>query len=145
VKDRGITPLPLATSRYSARALIVASGLAPIRTSIGHPRWKLGYELAGSCKELMPLRSMLQMEQDEYRALYEARLDAVGFTRLDDLLRTLSEQAGGRGLVLLCFEDLAKPGLWCHRRMFAAWWEAKCGQAVPELAAVVPPAQGKLF
>jgi hypothetical protein len=35
--------------------------------------------------------------------------------------------------VCLCFEDLTKPGLWCHRQIFARWWTEETGEAVPEL------------
>ena len=33
-------------------------------------------------------------------------------------------------VVLLCFENLAKPGLWCHRTMFAEWWTGETGELV---------------
>ena len=36
--------LTIATSRYAAREKVVASGLAPVRTTVGHPRVRLGYE-----------------------------------------------------------------------------------------------------
>jgi hypothetical protein len=35
----------IATSRYQAREKIAASGLAAIGTTVGRPRFKLGYEL----------------------------------------------------------------------------------------------------
>jgi hypothetical protein len=125
----------LYTSRYAARTLIVESGLATVRISVGHPRWKLGYELSGACPLLAPTRDMLRLPIEEYRVRYEARLEAAGVETIAAALKALSEKAGGRGLVLLCFEDLTKPGEWCHRRLFADWWEKKTGRAVPELAA----------
>jgi len=37
-------------------------------------------------------------------------------------------------LCLLCFEkNLSAPGVFCHRRMFAQWWEERTGQQVPEV------------
>jgi len=36
-------------------------------------------------------------------------------------------------LVLLCWEDIRKPGEWCHRTMFAEWWAEHSGQGVLEL------------
>jgi len=40
---------------------------------------------------------------------------------------------GADQLVLLCFEDLRTPGRFCHRRVFATWWEELKGQVVTEL------------
>jgi hypothetical protein len=129
----------LATSRYSNHELIIASGMRPIRTSIGFPRFKLKYELAGVIRALMPTRPMLKLPRPEYEALYLGKLDQVG---IEELQRQFEElDPDGKGLVLLCFEDLTKPGEWCHRRMFATWFEERTGQAVPELVDEVWPAK----
>src|SRR4051812_15795919 len=40
---------------------------------------------------------------------------------------------GGHTPVLLCWEHLNKPGVWCHRRMAAEWFEAELKISVPEL------------
>ncbi|MDR2170525.1 MAG: hypothetical protein LBP59_10320 [Planctomycetaceae bacterium] len=37
-------------------------------------------------------------------------------------------------VVLLCYEDVSKVGQWCHRRMFAEWWENKTGEIIEELS-----------
>jgi hypothetical protein len=131
----------LFTSRYGAKALIIGSGLAPIRTSIGAPRWPLAYEIAGVCPLLMPTRPMLKMDRDPYHAMYVAKLEAAGVEAIEASFRELSEAAGGRDLVLLCFEDVEKPGEWCHRNMFSAWWFEKTGQVVRELVTSDCPAQ----
>jgi len=53
----------------------------------------------------------------------------------------VSAAHGGRGLVLLCFEDVEALGEGsCHRRMFARWWEARTAQRVDELRPGGPPA-----
>jgi len=94
----------LATSRYQAASLIVASGLVPVRITLGHPR-------------------------------YRAELDRVGLDAVQGALSDVSAGHEGRGLVLLCFEDVVKlGGLSCHRRSFAHWWYEQTGQVVPELA-----------
>ncbi len=28
----------------------------------------------------------------------------------------------GKPVVLCCYEDVRKPGEWCHRLVFAEWW-----------------------
>lgn len=38
----------------------------------------------------------------------------------------------GHPPVLLCHENIHKPGQWCHRRMVADWFENELGILVPE-------------
>jgi hypothetical protein len=92
----------------------------------------------------MPTRPMLKMKREEYLVHYEAMLESVGVDAIAGSFRELSDAAGGRDLILLCFEDLSKPELWCHRRFFADYWPRKTGEVVRELA---PKADGqaKLF
>jgi hypothetical protein len=129
----------LFTSRYAARKLILASGAAPIRTSLGQPKWYLGYDLAGSCRLLMPTYPMLQMELAEYERVYRKRLDQFGVEKIREALEELSQQNGDRDLVLLCYEDLTKSGQWCHRRLFASWFEEQTSEVVAELGETEGP------
>ena len=39
----------------------------------------------------------------------------------------------GREIALCCYEDVNKPGYWCHRRFFAEWWRGKTGEIIDEL------------
>lgn len=103
---------------------------APIRTSLGHPRFKLTYKIAGKLPLLTPERRWLGMERETYQPLYIAKLEAAG---VDKIRLAISELAGKQPAVLLCFEDLSTDGAWCHRQMFARWWEKKTGEPVPEL------------
>jgi hypothetical protein len=43
-------------------------------------------------------------------------------------------------VLLLCYEDVLA-GDWCHRKVFAEWWQEQTGQVVEELR----PAQGSLL
>lgn len=126
----------LFTSRFGARKLIVESGLVPVRISIGHPKWPLGYKVSYSCPLLFPTATMLRMDEEEYIHHYMRQLDGTGAVAIGASLRRISDRCSGRGLVLLCFEDLAKQGEWCHRQMFASWWETETGRKVPELGEV---------
>lgn len=127
--------MKLRTSRYAAGPLIVASGLVPVRTSLGGPRFKIPYRIEGVCRLLMPRRDMLGLPIEEYESLYVEILEGHGLDAIRQDFRTISNENGGRGLVLLCFEDLNKSDNWCHRRMFADWWTEQTGEPVPELAA----------
>jgi hypothetical protein len=122
------------TSRYQNRDAIVASGFVPVGITLGAPRFRLGYELAARLRELAPAGFMFEVDdQSDFRRLYLARLHRLTVTRAAAILRELSEAHGGKPLVLLCFEDLTKPGEWCHRRLFAVFWEEETGEEVPEL------------
>ena len=131
-----ITPA-LFTSCFGAKALIIGSGHAAIRTSLGAPRWKLAYEIAGVCREIMPDRPMLKMEYPEYWMAYTNKLESIGVEAIQKAFFELAVQANNDSLILLCFEDLTKPGLWCHRTMFSDFWFAKTGQRVLELQPAV--------
>jgi hypothetical protein len=64
---------------------------------------------------------------------YVARLERHGLETIRAQLAELAAEHGADGLVLLCFEDLSIA--WCHRRMFASWWERQTGERVLELTA----------
>ena len=132
----GMDPrIDLVTSSYRQHQLIVASGRVPVRVTHGHPRFRLGYELEATIKEIAPTKSLLAIQDlSEFDVAYRAQLDLCGVTRIAQRLNAVSQQFGQRGLVLLCFEDLRRLGEFsCHRRSFARWWEAQTGEEVPEL------------
>jgi hypothetical protein len=74
------------TSRYQSSALIAASGAAPLRITLGPPRFRLGYELAGSFPSLAPRKRHFHLAGDAFREQYLADLD-----------RRLGPDGGGRG------------------------------------------------
>jgi hypothetical protein len=125
--------LTIATSRYVAREKVVASGLAPVRTTVGAPRFRLGYELASNVGMLAPhgLRSI--EDEADFEAAYRARLDGFGVEKIHAALADIAWAAGTAGVVLLCFEDLDDPAQSCHRTIFAAWWREQTGEDVIEL------------
>lgn len=135
--------LVITTSRYWSKALIVKSGLAPVGASIGLPKFPVGYDLVGSVGMLAPFGLLGIEDHDEFRRRYRRRLNGYGVEKIQWVLTALAKggtvSGDGKlgtpylGVVLLCFEDLSKPSEWCHRRMFAEWWEEKTGDTVPEL------------
>lgn len=122
--------MQIATSRYQAHDLIVASGLAPVATTVGTPKFPMRYDLAGACALIAPLGVFGRaLSDEEFEAGYRARLDRFD---VDEIRAELVKLAGARpGCVLLCFCDLAKSR--CHRRMFARWWKKRTGEEVAEL------------
>jgi len=144
---------PLATCSYTEYRTEMG---IPVRFTVGAPRWRLPYTLAGVARLCTPTRAMLSLPKDAYALAYRRHLAAAeGSGRgLDAIAAELVRLAvdahledrpeGEQRLVLLCFERLnetAKGGgeNWCHRSMFAAWWTEQTGQEVPELGAHFVP------
>lgn len=114
------------------------SGLVPVRTSLGTPRWFGWAKATPYLGELAPYGLIDQEDQDEFERLYVKRLEKAGVEKIAERLLEIHREYGGsatmgRPLALLCYENLQKPGKWCHRTMFAAWWERETDQKVPEL------------
>jgi hypothetical protein len=120
---------------------------APVRTTVGAPRFALPYDLAGFARLLAPSYGMLKMAEGPYRHIYLERLEQAGVDLISEQLAEIADDAGDDRLVLLCFCDLSvpPPNAWCHRRMFAAWWQEQTGQEVPELGERPEPPAPTLF
>lgn len=119
----------LYTSRYSNPELKTGKYVA-VRISLGTPKWPLGYEIAGEIKDLMPWGMLNKYSHEEFIHRYRERLDKIGVNRIQ---RELSRFSGEKPVVLLCYEDVRKPGEWCHRTHFAEWWHDRTGEIVEEL------------
>ena len=119
------------TSRYANPELKNCKYTA-VRISLGTPRWQVGYAIAGAIEELMP-RGILGIEdRNEFQRQYYERLDSFGVDRIRKQLKKF--EAMGKPVVLLCFEDIRKGDWnWCHRNMFALWWEYHTGEVISEL------------
>lgn len=136
--------LHLATCSYSEYR--PEMGVA-IRTSLGMPKW-FKYPVAMWWQSVTPTGPMLRMGLEEYEPAYRRRLESFGIEQLQDerrhieaaVKRMYSGQEPER-LVLLCFEGLKNPKKWCHRRLFAGWWEEKTGESVVELGKTPSPVE----
>jgi len=118
------------TSRFSNPAL--RSGeYQTIRISVGKPRWELGYKLDGDFPHLMPygLFDDNNISKGEFSRRYVNRLN----DKADIIINTLKAMSAKRDIVLLCYEDIRKPGNWCHREVFADWWYDNTGKMISEL------------
>jgi hypothetical protein len=98
----------------------------------GAPKFMVRYRYR-RLMELAPDGWMLSIESDErFEKVYVAKLERLGVKRISDLLQAMSNEEGGKPLVLLCFEDVFE-GEVCHRSTFASWWYEETGQPVVEL------------
>jgi hypothetical protein len=128
-----MTASRLYTARY-ANPTLADHAAAKVRISLGYPRFPLRYQLAGTIGQLAPDRSYFKDPEAVFRGLYKADLLRRGGTEyFAKLFIEIAERAGVDALALLCFEDLRRPNVFCHRRIFAEWWEARTGQEVEEL------------
>jgi hypothetical protein len=124
-----------ATSRYQNKALR-ESGFAPVGITRGYPRFRLGYKLFAYERSLAP--TALQFQMDD-RAEFTASFLEVLDSNSGRVMATINHHAaeaqeqGYRGLVLLCYEDVFKPGQWCHRQVLAEWLNTRHGLIVGEL------------
>lgn len=130
--DADVTPL-LATCTF--RGYDPAMGV-PVRTTVGSPRW-VRYPMEQS-KLVTPYGVFGKTEDPaEYQRLYLARLTDHGAGTVSEELAAIRARHDGRRLVILCFCDVTRPDGWCHRRMWAEWFQEFIGQAIPELT--LPP------
>lgn len=131
--------MAILTGRYSNKRL-KGDGYYPVGISIGKPRFPTGYEIREQCYALAPKGYMLKMEYEPYREAYFQKLEDIGVDKIIGIVQRLEARASDedKDLVLLCFEDIRKPDQWCHRTLFAEWWQAHTGEVIEELEEAEP-------
>lgn len=110
----------------------------PVRITLGAPRWALPYALEHQVREAAPSREYFGAARPVYEAAYVTQLNGHGVEFFASRFQQIAVSARDPRLVLLCFEDLSKPDQWCHRRMFAEWWQERAGAKVRELGPLGP-------
>ena len=115
--------------QHSKTTPIAEFAFVPVRISIQGPRfWSAAKEFP-KVPELMPYGLFKITDRDEFTPKFEARLEDAGV----DTIQAAFDQIDAdyqKPLILLCYEDLSKT--WCHRQVFADWWQRQTGQAVLE-------------
>ena len=103
-----------------------------VQISIGDPKFAIPYRIDHELSILAPLPAIFRYpDYAIFETEYRKQLGATGVNRIQDELERVANL--NKITVLLCFEDIRKPDQWCHRRIFAKWWEEKTGQEVAEL------------
>mgnify|MGYP007069340700 FL=1 len=126
--------MAIMTSRYGNKELR-NDGYYPVGISLGKPKYQTGYEIREQCYALAPKGHMLKMAYEPYREAYFEKLEEIGADKIIGIVQRMDERAQeeGKTLVLLCFEDIRKPDQWCHRTLFAEWWQKMTGEVINEL------------
>jgi hypothetical protein len=107
-----------------------------IGISRGVPRGNPGYRYR-VLRSLAPSRETFAIQDRErYAASFRAQLEELGAGRI---LADLKRIGGTGSIVMLCWEPLADPSEWCHRRMLARYIERETGLEIPELKAQMLP------
>lgn len=120
----------LATANFKGYALDMGT---PVRISNGMPKFKLPVTLKYKIPLLFPRWEWVQdqnLSVRDFRAKYWRGLDAIGLDNIGDVLQAISDDSGGKPLVLLCYERMPRD---CHRGDFAMWWKDRTGVSIPEL------------
>lgn len=106
----------------------------PVKSTIGHPRFKLRYTLEANWQHAAPEKTFINAPKPLFREQYFGKLDRtspITFTALAEHLREVTGRDAP--VVLLCFDKLWQPDTWCHRTLFGEWWLEQTGEEVPEL------------
>lgn len=93
-------------------------------------------------KELAPRREMLRMEREPYERIFVDEI--LGALEPEEMWQRLHALADPHEPILLCWEQMKKPGEWCHRHMVARWFERALGVEAPELDPKKPSKNGQL-
>jgi hypothetical protein len=78
-----------------------------------------------------PGRLFKVYDRDVFTREYRQNIERIGVKRIRDVLE--GYMALGKDVVLCCYEDVRKPGEWCHRQVFSEWWLEKTGELIEEL------------
>jgi hypothetical protein len=122
----------LATSRY-ANPAVAACGLLPVGFTNGDPMLKLDYRPAINLKPLAPPHWSLKLPPEAFERVYRKHLSTLTVERIRALVDATAAITDASGIVLLCYEDVRQPERYCHRRIFAAWWQEATGDVIDEL------------
>lgn len=121
-------------SRYSNKELQNGNYYC-VGISLGKPKFPPGFEIKEQCYSLAPKGYMLKMEYEAYKEAYIKKLEDIGTDKILDMVMRFDHKARdeGKELVFLCYEDVRKPGEWCHRTIFSQWYMEQTGEIIEEL------------
>ena len=119
------------TSRYQNPELATGH-YTVVGVTRGAPKFPLKYPLAGNIMEIAPPGYLFnEYDRARFTPRYFQNMDRQGAQKIAHILAQYEKQ--GEDVVLCCYEDVRKPNEWCHRLVFAEWWESRTGEKIPEL------------
>lgn len=119
------------TSRY-ANPELKSGKYTVVGITRGAPKFKLGYSLAGNIIEIAPPGYLFnEYDRKRFTPQYFKHMDRSGPALIARMLSFYEKQ--GKDVVLCCYEDVRNPEDWCHRLVFAEWWQSRTGECIEEL------------
>jgi len=107
--------------------------LVKVAIIVGKPRWPVGFDYV-TLNILAPYGRLFTInDRLQFTQAYFGKLDSLGVGVIPAEFERISNEHGDKDLVLLCYENLTKPGEWCHRQVFAEWWLQETGEVIEEL------------
>lgn len=96
------------------------------------PKFPVKYEIAGNIIQIAPPGYLwTENNRERFTKPYFEHLERSGYKMIRQILQKYLDI--GKDVVLCCYEDVRKPNEWCHRLVFAEWWEIKTGEKIEEL------------
>ena len=106
------------------------------------PRFKVKYQIAGNIRQIAPPGYLWnENDRERFTEPYFKHLEKSGYSLIGAIIQSYLDK--GKDVVLCCYEDVRKPDEWCHRLVFAEWWNRKTGQKVEELPDPSPDSRDK--
>lgn len=119
------------TSRYSNPELKTGK-YTVVGVTRGAPKFPLQYQLAGNIMEIAPPGWLFnEYDRAQFTPKYFSNMDRIGVRRIANILTGYEKL--GKPVVLCCYEDVRQPNEWCHRLVFAEWWQKQTGEVIEEL------------
>ena len=121
----------LYTSRFSNKEL--ESGKYTVVGVVrSMPKFPVKYHISGDIIQIAPPGYLWnENDRERFRAPYFSHLERSGYPAIRRMIQNYMD--AGKDVVLCCYEDVRKPGEWCHRLVFAEWWHNKTGERIEEL------------
>ena len=117
------------TQLFTCSYRAYASGMGQaVVTSLGLPKYRPEASTWPRCWLITPTWEQLNLDGEEFDALYTERLAKFGVCKIARTLERIAREHQAERLVLLCHElDPER----CHRRVFAVWW-LRTGEEINE-------------
>lgn len=129
--------MKLYTSRFHDRRWWnpkTLDGKAMVSIALVTPKDRLPYAVDGRIELLAPSNGIKAIAKREvFVEVYCSRLNKVGVPTIRAEFERLRQSSKQDELVLFCWCDLSKEECWCHRTVFAEWWEKETGEKIEEL------------
>lgn len=121
----------LYTSRYNNKNL-ANDEVVKIGITRGFPKFRLPYQLKTNIKSFGPPSYLFNThDREKFTPRYFDYMDSIGIDKVKEMLKIYG-YGTAKEMALLCYEDVREEGKWCHRLVFAEWWEVRTGEKIEE-------------